>query len=155
MAKLLMVVGIIWAVIGALNIVGMFGGVGVSEGVATFGLILNMILFILPGLAVAGIGKGIAQRGAPAAPRTALIPGERKLCLFCMAAIPQDATVCHHCGRDVPGALPQLRRRELLPPLHPEGSRLPEPPTPQPLPPEPEQEPEPRGWFYGSGDDQN
>ena len=52
----LMIIGFGWAALGAANILMMFGN-GASEGVAMFGFIFNMVLFVLPGLVLGGIGK--------------------------------------------------------------------------------------------------
>ena len=51
-----MVVGFGWALLGAANIEQMPWG-GESSGVLTFGLIFNMVLFVLPGLGVGALGK--------------------------------------------------------------------------------------------------
>jgi hypothetical protein len=61
MDLLLKVVGAVWAVIGAANIVGMPWDKG-STGILTFGLMFNMLLFVIPGLVVYGIGAGISRR---------------------------------------------------------------------------------------------
>lgn len=61
MATVLQVVGFGWAVLGMANLFGMFSK-GVSEGVATFGLLINVLLFILPGLAIGGIGTMMKNR---------------------------------------------------------------------------------------------
>jgi len=62
MALLLKVVGAVWAVLGAANIVGMPWGDKGSTGTLTFGLMFNMLLFVIPGLVVYGIGAGISRR---------------------------------------------------------------------------------------------
>ncbi len=46
--------GLIWAIIGLANIAG---AAGVSSGWFAFGMILNFILFIFPGLVLVGLGK--------------------------------------------------------------------------------------------------
>jgi hypothetical protein len=57
MSKLLKVIGIIWAAIGALNVIGMFVSIGTGhETLAAFGLIFNFVLFVMPGLGLAGVG---------------------------------------------------------------------------------------------------
>lgn len=66
MRYVLMVVGYGWALLGLGNLVGMFGQ-GVSDGVATFGLLVNVLLFILPGLAIGGIGQWMARSARRAA----------------------------------------------------------------------------------------
>jgi hypothetical protein len=66
MSKLLKITGIIWAGIGALNIILMFGKLGNGhETMGAFGLIFNFILFIAPGLGLAGLGTVLAKKGAP------------------------------------------------------------------------------------------
>lgn len=61
MGTLLKVVGAIWALIGLGNIIGM-SWTESSDGVLTFGLMFNMLLFVIPGLVVYGIGSGIKKR---------------------------------------------------------------------------------------------
>ena len=61
MATLLRIVGAIWALIGAGNIVGM-PWTELSDTFLGFGLIFNVLLFVLPGLALFGIGQSIARR---------------------------------------------------------------------------------------------
>jgi len=63
MGTLLKVVGAIWTLIGIGNIIGM-PWTESSEGLLTFGLILNMLLFIIPGLVVYGIGALIKKKQA-------------------------------------------------------------------------------------------
>ena len=61
MGTLLKVVGAIWALIGLGNLIGMPWSES-SNGVLTFGLMFNMLLFVIPGLVVYGIGSGIKKR---------------------------------------------------------------------------------------------
>ena len=63
MGTLLQVIGFGWALLGLGNLVGMFGK-GPSEGLATFGLLLNVVLFILPGLGLGALGTMLKRRGA-------------------------------------------------------------------------------------------
>lgn len=52
--------GLFWAVMGIANIAGAAGQV--SNGWFAFGMILNFVLFIFPGLVLVGLGKsGFAQ----------------------------------------------------------------------------------------------
>lgn len=62
MGLLLAVVGIIWAVIGAANIFGMPWMDPDLNGIVTFGLIFNMVLFVIPGLLLAGLGFRIGRK---------------------------------------------------------------------------------------------
>jgi len=61
MGALLKVVGVIWALIGLGNLIGMPWAEN-SSGLLTFGLMFNMLLFVIPGLVVYGIGAGIKKR---------------------------------------------------------------------------------------------
>lgn len=65
MDTLLKVVGGIWAIIGAGNLF-MMPWAESSQGILTFGLIFNFLLFIIPGLIVYGIGAGISKKRAAA-----------------------------------------------------------------------------------------
>jgi hypothetical protein len=60
MSVLLKVVGGIWAILGSANIVMMFRS-DVSSSIGTFGVLLNFVLFIFPGLVVYGIGAAIGR----------------------------------------------------------------------------------------------
>lgn len=62
MSILLRLVGVFWAIIGVGNLVTMPWTEGGNETLLGFGLIFNMLLFILPGLIVYGIGSGMARR---------------------------------------------------------------------------------------------
>lgn len=61
MAIALMIIGGGWAILGALNILGMFGKTD-SGGVLAFGLIFNFLVFVAPGLVLAGIGALLKKR---------------------------------------------------------------------------------------------
>jgi len=61
MGTLLVVVGLVWVAIGLAYIVTMAWHME-AEPLATFGLIFVLILFVLPGLVVAGIGAAICNR---------------------------------------------------------------------------------------------
>lgn len=63
--KVLKFIGAGWAILGAGNILLMSTKTA-SDGVLLFGLIFNMVLFVLPGLAVYGIGKNGEQKIASA-----------------------------------------------------------------------------------------
>lgn len=56
MVKVLKIVGLIWVLLGAGNIIlGMSSGPD-PEGIPTFGVMFSVALFIIPGLIVYGIG---------------------------------------------------------------------------------------------------
>lgn len=61
MSLLLKIIGIIWAVIGFANLYSMPWDEA-SSGVQVFGLMFNMLLFILPGLIVYGVGAAISKK---------------------------------------------------------------------------------------------
>ncbi len=61
MKKLLIVVGIIWAILGLWNIFLMPWHLWGANALA-FGMIFNAVCFILPGLAIAGIGSTIETK---------------------------------------------------------------------------------------------
>ena len=63
MGTLLKIVGGIWATLGAANVI-MMPWTKSGEGLLTFGLIFNVLLFIIPGLVVYGIGSGISKKHA-------------------------------------------------------------------------------------------
>jgi hypothetical protein len=64
MAILLQVVGFGWAVLGVGNMVGVLFG-GHSSGMASFGLVFNVVLFVLPGLVVGAIGYNMMSKRQP------------------------------------------------------------------------------------------
>jgi hypothetical protein len=80
------VVGFGWALLGAANIVMMISK-RPESGIATFGLIFNVLLFVLPGLVVGALGSGLKKRSANAASeKAALEAGERERIKAAVAA---------------------------------------------------------------------
>lgn len=61
MGTLLKVVGAIWTIIGVGNILFM-PWTKSSEGILSFGLMFNVLLFVIPGLILFGIGAGITKK---------------------------------------------------------------------------------------------
>jgi hypothetical protein len=61
MAQLLQVIGFTWALLGMGNLVMMFTR-GVSVRLATAGLFINVLLFVLPGLALVAWGTVMRTR---------------------------------------------------------------------------------------------
>lgn len=77
MGNLLKWVGAIWALLGAANI--FLTDSNVSDTTRGFGLIFNMLLFIIPGLILAGIGAAISKKTDAAKPANAGKPVEARL----------------------------------------------------------------------------
>lgn len=61
MGTLLVVVGLVWVAIGLAYIVTMAWHMA-PQPIATIGLRFVLVLFVVPGLVVAGIGSAIARR---------------------------------------------------------------------------------------------
>ena len=93
MRTLLRVVGGIWAIIGAANIFTspVFDPSNklYSQTGSGFVLIFNVMLFIIPGLLVAGIGSIIKKKA------------KEKKCPHCAEMISLEATLCKHCKSTV------------------------------------------------------
>jgi hypothetical protein len=110
MAILLIVLGAIWAVIGLGDIVSMPWGGEHSSALLTFGLMFNVILFVIPGLILFGIGGLLGRnRSRPKAPPVLEAPAfaqlaepERKPCPHCAELIVATARVCRFCSRELP-----------------------------------------------------
>lgn len=90
LGRLLQGVGAVWALIGLADMAIMYTKPDLTEGVLTFGLMFNVLLFILPGLAVLGIGAGLHSNAG------------RIACVHCDERISIRATVCPHCRLSVP-----------------------------------------------------
>jgi len=109
MGTVLLVIGLGWALLGVLNLVGGLGELekqGFGDTAKGFALIFNMTLLILPGLVLAGIGQGLRRRR-----RTAIAPSGKEsptsdttVCPFCAETIKRAATVCRYCQRTLPVA---------------------------------------------------
>ena len=66
MGTLLKVVGAIWALIGLRNLFAMFW-TDSSQGTLSFGLMFNILLFVLPGLVAYGMGARIKKKQSASA----------------------------------------------------------------------------------------
>ena len=93
MALLLKIVGAVWALIGMANISGM-PWKEFSSGWLTFGLLFNMLLFIVPGLILYGLGALVARRRRINQPS----PETHVKCPDCAELVLREAKVCKHCG---------------------------------------------------------
>jgi hypothetical protein len=60
----LMVLGGLWAVLGAANIATMLWR-GTESGIATIGLVVNVVLFVIPGLLLWAVGQYLHRKNAP------------------------------------------------------------------------------------------
>jgi hypothetical protein len=61
MSQLFQIIGFTWALIGVSNLVMVFMQ-GVSARIATAGVLINVLLFVLPGLAVVVLGSALRTR---------------------------------------------------------------------------------------------
>jgi hypothetical protein len=107
MDKLLKIVGGIWALFGAGNIVCMPWGNGSEHTtLLTWGMIFNGIVFVLPGLALFGIGNRMGTQRTP----NTVVSDDRRKCPFCAEIIKREAVKCRFCGSEVPPiAAPEYR----------------------------------------------
>ena len=100
MCTLLIVVGLIWAALGVDNIVSSYD-TGLGSAVANrnmlFVIIPNAMIYLFPGLILAGIGALVRQRSS-----VGLVP-----CPHCAEKIRREAKICRFCQRDLPA--PQTR----------------------------------------------
>jgi hypothetical protein len=109
MGALLMIVGLIWTGVGVGNLFGMPWTIPNQEGLFAMGPMFNVLLFVLPGLVAAGIGKGISAKRAREQPSTEIASSQdNKKCPFCSELIEYDAIVCRHCDYDQPKTEPLL-----------------------------------------------
>ncbi len=74
MGVVLIIAGLCWAFIGAAHLIGismMSRANAPSDGMAAFGLLLDMVLFMVPGLIAACVGEVIRRRAKRAKNRAA------------------------------------------------------------------------------------
>ena len=62
MVKILKIIGVMWALVGAANIILGMESVSTPEGIPTFGIMFSVSLFVIPGLIVYGIGEWNARK---------------------------------------------------------------------------------------------
>lgn len=109
MGALLVIVGFICTAIGVGNLIGMSWTTPDQETLFGMGPMSNVLLFVLPGLVVAGIGWGISARRAREQPSTEAASSEdNKKCPFSSELIEYDAITCSYCDYDQPQTGPLL-----------------------------------------------
>jgi hypothetical protein len=130
MGALLMIVGLICTAIGVGNLIGMPWATPNQETLFGIDPMFNVLLFVLPGLVVTGIGRGISAKRAREQPSMkAASSQDNKKCPFCSELIEYDAIVCRYCDYD------QLKTEPLLSQERFEGwLRLQSPPIVNPRP---------------------
>ena len=109
MGALLMIAGLIFTAIGVGNLIGMPWTTPNLVTLFGMGPMSSVLVFVLPGLVVAGIGKGIsAQRAREQLTTEVASSQDNKKCPFCSELIEYDAIVCRHCDYDQPKTEPLL-----------------------------------------------
>ena len=96
MRTLLKVVGVVWAIIGAGNILGsaVWSKADPSGMGAVTVIMFNVLLFIIPGLILGGLGGLIKQKEDV----------KEKKCPYCAETIKLEASVCRFCSRELTAA---------------------------------------------------
>ncbi|MBV5330603.1 MAG: hypothetical protein JZU65_23730 [Chlorobium sp.] len=90
MRSLLQIVGGIWAVIGLFNLFESPAfKPNTSPEMGGFLLVFNIMLFIMPGLVIAGIGSMIKKKQL------------EKKCPSCAEMVKQDANICRYCQAEL------------------------------------------------------
>jgi hypothetical protein len=91
------VVGGIWALLGAINIIGNPNWLTPSPALSlVFALILNMVLFIIPGLVLCGIGVAITKKKNDLFPQP--LRGDLTFCTCCGHSLVEGHKFCGSCG---------------------------------------------------------
>jgi hypothetical protein len=114
MGAVLIVLGLVWTGIGLADITTLLWAEFEQSGaVGTTQLMPSMLLFVVPGLGIAGMGFAlrIRRRRQPAGTSAEAEARARK-CAYCAEPIVTAAVTCRSCGRDLPTSDDQLKRND-------------------------------------------
>jgi hypothetical protein len=64
MPTVLVIVGGLWAALGAANLAAILWR-GTAAGIAAIGLVVNVVLFVIPGLLLWAVGQYLHRKNAP------------------------------------------------------------------------------------------
>lgn len=111
----LIICGLLWLLIGVGNVIQHIQQFAVNAPteaarkqasvVGAWVMTFNGIVFVFPGLVVAGIGGLLAKRSASSERGS-----RQRSCPYCTELIKLEARVCRFCGRDLPAVVAEPTR---------------------------------------------